>query len=463
MPSNSKSNSFHDGAAPPLLIALVGRPNVGKSTLFNCLTKGRDALVDDMPGVTRDRLYGRVVWQGRPCRVVDTGGFVFSAEESMDDLIRQQVLVAVEEADLVVFVVDGKSGPLSDDFQMAHLLRRSGKPVVVAVNKTEGRLGDSSILEFHELGMPKLMGIASAHGQGISNLLEYIYSCFPVLESEPGVVVSGLEAVLSVAIIGRPNVGKSTLVNQLLGEERVVATDLPGTTRGCVDIPLVTPAGDHFLLVDTAGIRAKSKMSHRVEKFSVILALKAIDRAQVAVLILDATLGVAEQDLRVANHALEAGCGLVIAINKWDMMPQGKQAQKEFTHHVLESFPRFQHAPLVFLSARNGRGVGALLPAVKKVWDSCQQRISTNQLNRWLKEAQEQCAPPRDGGRTVKLRYVTQVGATPPTLLFFTNGSTNVAVSYRRYLENRLRDSFGFAGTPLHFIFREGENPYRPD
>ena len=499
------------------LIALVGRPNVGKSSLFNRLTRSRAALVDDTPGLTRDRQYGvadfmlpsadeidgprssrrssrrsrasgrniqkrRLV--GRNFRLVDTGGFESGTEieigKSVTFAMREQTLLAIQEADAIIFVTDAQSGPLADDWTMADMLRRSGKPLVCAVNKAEGRAGQDRALEFHRLGLHPLLNISATHGIGMDLLLNQIFAQLAVAEAQVAVaqtlVVAEEPDSVRVAVVGCPNAGKSTLINRMLGETRLVVSDLPGTTRDTIDLPITDGEGRHFVLVDTAGIRKKSRISLRIEKYAVLAAMRAMDRAQVAVLLLDIVRGITDQDRRVANLALEAGCGLVLAVNKWDAIggaeaaahnySQGRRdagsERKYFLEEVGRSFPQFTHAPVLFLSAKTGLGVAQILPAVFRVWEAGNQRISTGALNRWLSEATTQHAPPRQGGRVVKIRYATQVSVNPPTFILFTNREVAIHETYRRYLENQLRNRFGFSGASLRIMFRSGggDNPY---
>lgn len=456
------------------LLALVGRPNVGKSSLFNRLTRTRDALVDDTPGLTRDRKYGVAVWGGRTFRVVDTGGFEFDPHEPLLARMREQAELAVEEADLIFFVLDARTGPLADDLELAARLRRCGKPVICVVNKAEGNAGGPGVAEFHRLGLQPVVAISATHGVGVDDLLRVVAARWPVAAPEPEILLEGEEGkegedvqpqrddVVRVAIVGCPNAGKSTLVNRLLGEERLVTSDQPGTTRDSVDAPLVDAQGNRFVLVDTAGLRRKARISLRIEKYAAIAALNAMERAKTAVLVLDAVRGVTEQDQRVAGHALEAGCGLVFAINKWDAVPRGRNAESAFRRELGLAFPRFSHAPVVFLSGRTGVGVDRLLPLVRQVWEAGQKRISTGVLNRWLAEVEEANPHPRRTGRPVRFRFASQVRVAPPMVVFFVSRPEEVEESYRRYLENRFREHFGFQGVPLRMDFRGGgDNPYK--
>lgn len=490
------------------LIALVGRPNVGKSSLFNRLTRTRAALVDNTPGLTRDRQYGVADLQpparrttgrqrrrsalpppqerpgtegavmddavtGGAIRLVDTGGFESESGTSVTEAMREQTLLAIQEADAIVFVTDAHTGPLADDWAIAELLRRSGKPLVCAINKAEGHGGREMALEFHRLGLSPLVHVSATHGMGIAPLMQQVMAEWTRCEADkppPRVDDAEDPDTVRVAVVGCPNAGKSTLINQLLGETRLVVADMPGTTRDTIDLPFIDPQGHPFVLVDTAGIRRKSRIALRIEKYAVLAAMRAMDRAHVAILLLDAVRGITDQDRRVANLALESGCGLVLAINKWDAYtpsdaPERRNRQAErrlFLQEVQRAFPSFTHAPVRFLSAKTGLGVADLLPAVRTVWQAGHQRVSTGTLNRWLVETIQRHPPPRTGGRVVKIRYVTQVSAAPPTFIFFTNRDVAIHATYRRYLEGRLRTQFGFSGVPFRISFRSGadNNPY---
>lgn len=459
--SRSKNRqSWGQGSGP--LLALVGRPNVGKSSLFNRLTRTRAALVDDTPGLTRDRKYGSGIWEQHAFRVVDTGGFELNSQDSVLVGMQEQAMVAVEEADVILFVTDARTGPLSDDWELAELLRRSGKRVVCVVNKAEGKLGAAGMVEFHALGLHPVVSISATHGMGMDDMMQAAFEPLALKSvDEEAAVPENDSDVVRIAIVGCPNAGKSTLINRLLGEERLVTSDQPGTTRDAVDTPLMDSQGRRFVLVDTAGIRRKSRISLRIEKYAAIAALNAMERARSAVLVLDAVRGVTEQDQRVASYAIDAGCGLVFVVNKWDAMPRGVTAEKAFKQELESAFPRCAHAPVIFVSARTGWRMDRLLPEVYRVWEAGRQRISTGILNRWLADVEAVNPHPRTGGRPVKIRFVSQVRINPPTLLFFVNRPDAVEESYRRYLENRLREQFGFQGVPVRMMFRGGgENPY---
>lgn len=511
MTFNPKVDLPHIKADLPL-IALVGRPNVGKSSLFNRLTRSRAALVDDTPGLTRDRQYGVATVdtsapthsrrgrrrskngthrrKGEPhaghfengvehsedgaqekpkagshtFRLVDTGGFEADISGSVASAMREQTLVAIQEADAIVFVVDAQSGPLVDDWVMADLLRRSGKPLVCVANKAEGQTGQDMALLFHQLGLHPLLRISATHGMGMDLLVSQIFAQLTAVKTETEAAQATVTEhnAVRVAVVGCPNAGKSTLINRMVGEARLVVSNQPGTTRDSIDLPVTDKAGRHFVLVDTAGIRKKSRISLRIEKYSVLAALRAMDRAQVAVLLLDAVRGITDQDQRVANLAMEAGCGLLLAVNKWDAMSGDSASRNRFLEDVRLAFPQSTHAPVLFLSAKTGWGVNKLFPEVFRVWEAGNQRIPTGALNRWLVEATTQHAPPRIGGRVVKIRYITQVSINPPTLVLFTNRDVTIHETYRRYLESRLRSRFGFSGASLRVLFRaaRGDNPY---
>lgn len=440
------------------LVALVGRPNVGKSSLFNRLTRTRLALVDDTPGLTRDRHYAEAQWGGRVFRVVDTGGFEPDAGETIKRQVWHQAQLAVEEADVVVLVLDARVGPLADDLYLAGLLRRSGKPVLCAVNKSDGHQGRHGYAEFYSLGLEPVLAISAAHGTGVGELVETVLSALPTEnEADSGV---GDDTVVRVAVVGCPNAGKSSLINRLMGEDRLVTSEVPGTTRDSIDMFFLDRRGRKMILVDTAGIRRKSRIALRIEKFSVLAAIRAIDRSHVVVLVMDALRGITDQDLRVAGLAMDAGKGLVFAVNKWDQITTGKRGEREFSERVRDAFPHFSHGRLVFLSAVTGKGVGKLTDEVHLTHKEGLRHVSTGILNRWLRDVVEKHPPPRRMHRLIRLRYMTQVSSQPPTMVIFANLPDQVHETYRRYLENQLREAFGFSGVVIRLLFRKGENPY---
>ncbi|MBF0159615.1 MAG: ribosome biogenesis GTPase Der [Magnetococcales bacterium] len=454
------------------LIALVGRPNVGKSTLFNRLTRSRKALVDNQPGVTRDRHYATADWNGRAYRLVDTGGLeAYSTLPSLSGAVRQQSLLAVAEADLILFMTDARSGLSSDDLAIAQQLRLAGKPVLCIANKAEGRGGTLASFDFCELGFDTVLAISAAHGEGITTLMTAVWRYFPDVdkssdvpespqpsESDPSTIQQ--QPAVRLAVVGCPNVGKSSLVNRLVGEQRMLASDLPGTTRDSIDVPFTASNGQPFVLVDTAGIRRKSRISLRLEKFTVTAALRTIERADVVVLVLDATRGVNDQEQQIASEVIKAARPMLLLVNKWDCMPRDKAHLRQFSEALQQALPRFSHAPTLFVSAQTGRGVEQILPQVVRLRHSACQRISTGILNRWLEEVLQQHPPPRTATRPLKMRYLSQVSVDPPTLAFFVNLPDQIPDSYQRYLENQLRQRFGFAGVPLRLLFRGKDNPY---
>jgi GTP-binding protein len=422
------------------VVALIGRPNVGKSTLFNAMTGTRDALVADLPGLTRDRQYGYARRTDVPCIVVDTGGLVENAE-GLEGLMIAQTERAMAEADRLIVLVDGRAGLTPQDQFVAQLARRSGKPVWLAVNKTEGFDHDVAVAEFHQLGLGEPHPIAAAHDQGVISLLEAaLHGLTP--DPQDGPETTGIK----VAVIGRPNVGKSTLINRLLGENRVVASDQPGTTRDAVLVPFERD-GERYTLIDTAGVRRRSRVEEAVEKFSVIKTLQAIESAHVA-----------EQDASLLGTVIEQGRALVLAVNKWDNIPpEQRELIKQQVQQRLE-FASF--APLHFISARHGSGVGELFGSVRKVYAAAMRDMATPELTRVLQAAMESHQPPLVSGRRIKLRYAHQGGQNPPIIVIHGNQTDHVPDAYRRYLVNVYRKAFDLSGTPVRVIFRGEENPY---
>jgi GTP-binding protein len=434
-------------------IALVGRPNVGKSTLFNRLTKTRDALVADFPGLTRDRHYGRGVVGDRPYLVVDTGGFEPMVDSGILVEMARQTLQAVDESDAVVFLVDGRHGATAQDKVIADRLRRSGRPVLLAVNKCEGMNRAIAAAEFYELGLGEPYAISSAHGDGVRDLVNLALADFsPQPEPE-----SDEEKPPKIAIIGRPNVGKSTLVNALLGEERVIAFDLPGTTRDSIYIDFERN-GKPYTLVDTAGVRRRGKVFEAIEKFSVIKTLQAIEDANVVVLVLDAQDTVTEQDGSLAAFVLETGRALVVAVNKWDGLKEEKRevVKKDITRklHFLT------YAKFHYLSALKGQGLPPLMKSVDAAYAAAMVKLPTPILTRVLEAAVQQHQPPITGGIRPKLRYAHQGGKNPPIIVIHGNHVTRIAASYRRFLEGCFRKAFELTGTPLDIQFKQGSNPF---
>ncbi|MEO9136689.1 MAG: ribosome biogenesis GTPase Der [Casimicrobiaceae bacterium] len=437
-------------------IALVGRPNVGKSTLFNRLTKTRNALVADFPGLTRDRHYGRARAGDREFLVVDTGGFEPVATSGILFEMAKQARAAIAESDVVVFIVDAREGITPQDQAIASLLRKSGRPVVLAVNKSEGLPPERSVVEFHELAVGEPFPISAAHGENVRDLIDIaLEQCPPDADvDEP---VEAGERRIKVAVVGRPNVGKSTLVNTLLGEERVIAFDEPGTTRDAIHLDF--ERGDRrYTLIDTAGVRRRGKVSETVEKFSVIKTLQAIEDSNVVILLLDATDGITEQDAHLAGHILEAGRALTVGINKWDAADTEQRAtvKRELTRKLAFLAFAEQH----YISARDGHGVDALLRTVDQAYAAAMARLPTPRLTRTLQLAVARQQPPRAGYVRPKLRYAHQGGVNPPLVIIHGSALSHVPDAYRRYLEHFFSDAFQLRGTPLRIQFKTGVNPY---
>jgi GTP-binding protein len=443
------------GQIPTLVI--VGRPNVGKSTLFNRLTRTRAALVADLPGLTRDRHYGLAQRGGRSFIVVDTGGFEPVATEGILHEMAKQTRAAMAEADVIVFLVDGRVGLTPQDREIADLLRRSGRPYLLAVNKAEGMPPASVVAEFHELGSGTPYPISSAHGENVDALVELALAEVPPREDAEADVDEGEDHVVRVAIVGRPNVGKSTLVNTLLGEERVIAFDQPGTTRDAIYLDFERD-GRKYTLIDTAGVRRKGKVLEAVEKFSVVKTLQAIEDANVVVLLLDAAAGVTEQDAHLAGFILEAGRALVLGINKWDCVPASDRDDVKRDLDRKLGFLAFAHQH--FISAREGKGIKALLGSVNAAYAAAMAKLPTPKLTRALFAAVERQQPPRAGMGRPKLRYAHQGGRNPPLIVVHGTALGSLPASYRRYLEHFFTETFKLRGTPLRIQFKTGGNPY---
>lgn len=433
------------------MVAVVGRPNVGKSTLFNRICRRRHALVDDLPGVTRDRITAQVSYEGKTFTLVDTGGFVSGDPERIASETREQVLLALEEADAILFVSDAKTGVHPEDVTLADLLRRSQKPVFYVVNKVDGPEQEALAAEFYVLGVDRVYAVSAAHGRGIRDLLEDLTAAMP--EDEPPEEETEADAVIRVAVVGRPNVGKSTLVNQILGERRVIVSPTPGTTRDAVDT-LFEKDGRRYLLIDTAGIRRKGRTYQKLEKLSIIKALGSIDRCHVAVVLLDALEGVTDQDLHIGGYVQERNRGCVIGLNKWDALEKDPKAVRRLLDEVKGRFRFLPHAPILTFSALSGKRVAKLLPAVREVYEQYALRVGTGVVNRVLAEALERHEPPLVSGRRLKFYYATQASTRPPTFVLFCNDPERVHFSYARFLTNHFRESFGMDKTPVRLLFR---------
>ncbi|MEO3945219.1 ribosome biogenesis GTPase Der [Gorillibacterium sp. CAU 1737] len=430
------------------VIAIVGRPNVGKSTIFNRLVGDRLAIVEDRPGITRDRLYGTGEWLDKPFSVIDTGGIEIDGEDEMLKSIRVQAELAIEEADVIIFMVDAKAGLTPADEEVGQLLFRSGKPVIVAVNKTDNIKLQENMYEFYSLGFGEPIPISGAHGIGIGDMLEEAVKHFPEDDEDP----YG-EEVIRIALIGRPNVGKSSLVNAILGEDRVIVSPVAGTTRDAIDSPFERD-GQKYVLIDTAGMRKRGKVYENVEKYSVMRAMKAIERADVVLIVINGEEGIIEQDKHIAGYAHEAGRACMFVVNKWDIVEKDDKTMQRFTQTIRDHFLFMTYAPIVFLSAKTKQRLHKLLPVVSEVAEHHSMRISTSVLNDVINDAVSVTPPPTDKGRRLRINYATQVAVKPPTIVLFVNDPELMHFSYTRFLENRLRESFDFTGTPLRLITR---------
>ncbi len=429
-------------------VAIVGRPNVGKSTIFNRLLGERVAIVEDTPGVTRDRIYGEVEWLSTKFNVIDTGGIEISDEPLMEQ-VRHQAELAIEEADVIIFIVDGRDGITAADEEVANILYKSKKPTVLAVNKIDHYEMQERIYEFYALGFGEPIPISGTHGLGIGDLLDEIIKHFPEEVEE-----EKREDTIYFSVIGRPNVGKSSLVNAILNEERVIVSDIAGTTRDAVDT-LMHKDGQDFVIIDTAGIRKRGKVYEATEKYSVLRALKAIDRSDVVLVVLDAETGIREQDKTIAGYAHDAGRAIVIVVNKWDTVDADEKTMQNFEAEIRNQFQFLHYAPIVFLSAKTKRRLQRLIPLVKLVSESHAKRIPTNVLNDIIMDALAMNPTPTVKGKKLKVLYTTQVAVKPPTFVVFVNDPEIVHFSFKRFLENRIRDSFGFTGTPIRILPRK--------
>ncbi|UTA49185.1 ribosome biogenesis GTPase Der [Simiduia sp. 21SJ11W-1] len=434
------------------VIALVGRPNVGKSTLFNCLTRSRDALVADYAGLTRDRKYGEGEFQGRKFMVIDTGG-ISGEEEGIDSAMAGQSLQAIEEADAVMFLVDCKAGLNPADEMIANHLRMRSKPTFVVANKVDGTNPDIALAPFYEMGLGELFPTTATHRKGVKGLMERVMGDFPESEAEAEEAPRGIK----IAVVGRPNVGKSTLVNRLLGEDRVVVYDQPGTTRDSIYINYERH-GANYTLIDTAGIRRRKNVKETVEKFSIVKTLQAIEDANVVVLMADASEGIVEQDLHLMGHTIDAGRALVIALNKWDGLEEG---HKEYVKNELERRLRFiDFADIHYISAKHGTGVGHLYESIEKAFQAATEKFSTNFLTRLLQDAVREHQPPIVRGHRIKLRYAHPGGHNPPIIVVHGNQTGELPAAYVRYLEKMFRRALDLHGTPIRLEFKSSENPF---
>jgi len=431
------------------VVAIVGRPNVGKSTIFNRIIGDRLAIVEDKPGVTRDRIYGSAEWNGKTFSIVDTGGIEIDTGDEIMRSVRAQAELAIDEADVIVFMVDGKAGLTHADEEVARLLFRSGKPVVVAVNKVDNPGRIDTIYEFYSLGFGDPVPISGAHGTGLGDLLDRVAEALPERTDE-----AYEDDVIRVALIGRPNVGKSSLVNAILGEERVIVSDVAGTTRDAIDTPFEKD-GRKFVLIDTAGMRKRGKIYETTEKYSVLRSLKAIERADVVLVLINAVEGIIEQDKHIAGYAHEAGKASVLVVNKWDAVEKDDKTMRQFELRIRDHFQFMDYAPIVFLSAKTKQRLHKLLPVVEHAAEQHAMRVQTHLLNDIVADAVAVNPPPTDKGKRLRINYATQVAVKPPTIVLFVNDPELMHFSYSRYLENKIREAFAFEGTPIRIIVRK--------
>ena len=435
-----------DCMAKPV-IAIVGRPNVGKSTIFNRIVGERISIVEDIPGVTRDRIYSSAEWLNHDFNIIDTGGIDIGDEPFLEQ-IRQQAEIAIDEADVIIFLTNGREGVTSADEEVAKILYKAKKPVVLAVNKIDNPEMRSQIFDFYSLGFGDPFPISGSHGLGLGDLLDEAAKHFPNRQTK-----EYDEDVICFSLIGRPNVGKSSLVNAILGEERVIVSDISGTTRDAIDSSL-TYTGQRYVIIDTAGMRKKGKVYETTEKYSVLRALRAIERSNVVLVVINAEEGIIEQDKKIAGYAHEAGRAIVIVVNKWDAVEKDEKTMKEFEQKIRDHFLFLSYAPIVFLSAKTKKRIHTLMPLINTANENHSRRVDTSILNDVIMDAVAMNPTPTDNGRRLKIYYTTQVSVKPPTFVVFVNEPELLHFSYERFLENRIRDAFGFEGTPIKIFPR---------
>ena len=433
------------------IVAIIGRPNVGKSTLFNRLAKSRISIVDDTPGVTRDRIYADVEWLNHKFTMIDTGGIEPDSKDIILSQMRRQAEAAIDAADVIVFLVDLKTGLTDSDMQVANMLRKAHKPVVLVVNKVDDMVTQiMGVYEFYNLGLGDPVPISAAQPLNLGDMLDAVVENFPEKNEEE----DEEEDVIKVAIIGKPNVGKSSLVNKIVGEERVIVSDIAGTTRDSVDTEFVMD-GQKYILIDTAGLRKKKKVTEAIEKYSIIRTVAAVERADIVVIMIDAEEGITEQDTKIAGIAHEAGKGCLVVVNKWDVIEKDDKTMNKYLKDITNTLAYMQYAPCMFISAKTGQRVNKLFEMIYTISQNQTHRISTGVLNDVLYEAIAMNQPPSDKGKPLKILYMTQVSVKPPTFVIFVNDKELMHFSYLRYIENRMREAFGFKGTPVRFIVRE--------
>ena len=439
------------------IIAIVGRPNVGKSTFFNRLAHKRQAIVEDEPGVTRDRIYAECSWEDHPFILIDTGGFDPGSEVHLQRQIALQVEEAIQEADFILFLMDGREGLLPVDREIADLLRRTAKPIFFVINKIDGEKQESKKLEFYALGVDSLYTISAEHGRGIGDLMEEIFKGFP----QTSLPEEEKDEAIRVALVGRPNVGKSSLLNKLLGRSRAIVDSKPGTTRDAIDTPIVR-RGKRFIFIDTAGIRRKSRITEPVEHYSVLRALKSLERCDVALILLDGFEGLTEQDVRIVDLAGECGRALIVLVNKWDLVEKDTSTAARYKERIYQEMKTYDYVPVLFISALTGQRTSNIFALIENGVREYRKRIPTGDLNRWFQEVVQVSPPSMFRNHPVKLYYITQIAVAPPTFVLFANAPKGIIESYRRYLTRRLREKFGFEGTPLRLLIRQRQKE-KPD
>lgn len=434
------------------IVAVVGRPNVGKSTFFNKVIGSRISIVEDTPGVTRDRIYGESEWLGKHFALIDTGGIDPDTEDIILSQMREQAEIAMDMANVIVFMVDGKAGLTSDDREVAMMLRKTGKKVILLVNKVDNAKEPDDFYDFYELGLGDPIWISAANKLNMGDALDAIVEGLPTAEEEED------DLTIKIAVIGKPNVGKSSLVNSIIGENRVIVSDIAGTTRDSIDTPFEID-DEKFVLIDTAGIRRKAKVHGDIEKYSVIRALGAIERSDVCILMIDAADGISEQDKKIAGLAHESGKGIIVVVNKWDLLKKETGTMSKFKRDIENEFPFMSYAPSIYISVKTGQRMDQVIPMVRAVAENRAMRVPTGKLNSLMTDAMMMKQPPADKGKRLKIYYASQIGVKPPLFSFKVNYRSLMHFSYARYLENRIRDAYGFVGTSIKFVFREkGEN-----
>lgn len=438
------------------IIAIVGRPNVGKSTFFNRLARKPKAIIDDLPGATRDRNYADVEWGESSFTLIDTGGFEFEPHQELSRLVQEQARLAIEEADIILFLTDGREGLTPVDKDLVGLLRTIPKPIFHCINKIDGPRHEENLYDFFQLGIDQWFTIAAKHNRGVSELMDEVIKALP--QKKP---LAEEETAIKIAVLGRPNVGKSSLVNRILGYNRVIVSELPGTTRDAIDTPFKFK-GNRYIIIDTAGIRKKSRIGYQLEKYCVVEALRAIERCDVSLILIDAEEGVTDQDVKIAGQVYQKGRGCVVVVNKWDVIQKDNSTIGTYVEKIKDKMKFLDFAPLIFVSALSGQRVSKILDKVYDCFTQCQKRIETAELNRFLARVTRDNPPSHHGGKQIKFYYLTQGGIKPPTFIFFTNFPKAIHFSYERYLANQLRAAYGFEGAPLRLFFRGRERKKTP-